>query len=85
MVTIRLDPSRLSLEELQNVTRMLRERCADCIEGGVHAGETHRGEVTRFLHALADAIDQTRVPLEHREQERALGVDSRTGEWLAGA
>jgi hypothetical protein len=85
MVTIHLDPSRLSLEELENVTRVLRGRCAECIERGVPAAARHSDEVNRFLDAVADAIEVARVPRERRAQERALAVDPDSGEWVAGA
>jgi hypothetical protein len=85
MVTIHLDPSRLSLEELANVTRALRERCAHCIERGVPENCRHTDEVDRFLGELAAAIELARLPREQREQNRALAVDADSGEWLAGA
>jgi hypothetical protein len=85
MVTIHLDPSRLSLEELANVSRVLRERCSHCIERGVPDGCRHTAEVDRFLDVLAAAIDAVREPLEHEQQVQALAVDPSSGEWVAGA
>jgi hypothetical protein len=85
MVTIHLDPSRLSLEELDNVSRALRERCGHCIERGVPDGCRHSAEVERFLDELAAAIDLVRGPLHKEEQVRALAVDPGSGEWEAGA
>jgi hypothetical protein len=85
MVTIHLDPSRLSLQEMANATRALRQHCAHCVERGVPAGQQHAEEITKFLAALADAIDQTRRPAERRQIEDALGIDHQTGEWDAGA
>jgi hypothetical protein len=81
MVTIHLDPSRLSLEELDNVYRALRDRCADCIERNVPEQCQHPEEVNTFLDALASAIEYARRPLEQREQAIALGVDVDSGDW----
>lgn len=88
MVTLHLDPSRLSLEELENVTRVLRTHCLGCIEAGVPAAAAHQDEIRRFLDLVADAIQAAGVPAERvarRTVERALGVDAETGEWDAGA
>ena len=85
MVTIHLDPSRLSLEELSNVSRMLRDRCVDCIERGVPENCRHTEEVARFLDELAAAIELAKAPREQREHSAALGVDAASGEWLPGA
>lgn len=85
MVTIHLDPSRLSTEELANVTRALRGRCVDCVERGVPEDCRHTEEVAQFLDELATAIEHAWLPRERREHARALGVDTVTGEWLPGA
>jgi hypothetical protein len=85
MVHLHLDPSRLSLEELANATDALRYRCADCIEHNVPEECQHGPEVKHFLNALADALDHARLSMEQREYDRALGVDTDTGEWVAGA
>lgn len=85
MVTIHLDPSRLSPDELANVTRALRDRCVDCVEQGVPEDQRHTEEVARFLDELATAIEHVWLPQEQREQARSLGVDPDSGEWLAGA
>jgi hypothetical protein len=85
MVTIHLDPSRLSLEELTNVSRALRERCSHCIERGVPDNCRHTAEVDRFLDELAAAIELARVPREKDAHDKALAVDPDSGEWMAGA
>lgn len=85
MVKIELDTSRLSLEELSNVGRVLRERCEECIEGGVPAPCRHVEEVRSFLAALAAAVEREREAIEHRRHDEALAVDPVTGEAVAGA
>jgi hypothetical protein len=85
MLTVRMDTRRLSLEELQNISRALRGPCIDCVEGGVPGYCRHRDEVRAFLTALSDAIDLDAERRERRERELALGVDPDSGEWLAGA
>lgn len=60
MLKIHLDTSRLSDEELANVSRVLRCRCAECIEDGVPVRRRHTDEVFRFLDGLATAIDRER-------------------------
>lgn len=85
MLTVRMDTKRLSLEELQNISRALRGPCVDCVERGVPEYCCNRDEVREFLTALADAIDLDRVRRERRDQELALGVDPDSGEWLPGA
>jgi hypothetical protein len=85
MVTIHLDPSRLSLEELTNVSRVLRERCSYCIERGVPENCRHSDEVERFLQELAAAIELAMKPMEHDAHGTALAVDPDSGEWVAGA
>lgn len=84
MLNVHMDTGRLSLEELENVSRALRGPCIDCVERGVPDCCRHPGEVQRFLDALADAIDTERDRRERRDNELALGVDD-SGEWVAGA
>lgn len=85
MLTLRMDTNRLSLEELENISRALRGPCIECVEGGVPECCRHRDEVRAFLTALADAIDLDRSRRERRDRELALGVDPDSGEWLPGA
>lgn len=85
MLTVHMDTKRLSLEELENVSRALRGPCIDCVEKGVPECCRHSQEVRHFLTALADAIDTERERREKRDRELALGVDSESGEWVAGA
>jgi hypothetical protein len=85
MVTVRMDTARLSLEELENISRALRGPCLECVEYGVPEYCRNRGEIRQFLAALADAIDTDRLRRERRDQEVALGVDPDSGEWLSGA
>jgi hypothetical protein len=85
MLTVRMDTARLSLEELENISKALRGPCIECVETGVPDCCRHREEVRAFLAALADAIDVDRLRRERRDQEVALGVDPDSGEWLAGA
>jgi hypothetical protein len=85
MLTIRMDPARLSLEELENISRALRGPCLDCIGHGVPDCCSHRDEVRALLLAMADAIDFERERRDRRDRELALGVDRDSGEWLAGA
>jgi hypothetical protein len=60
MLKIHMDPNRLSVEELENISRALRGPCADCIERSVPDGCQHPEIVRHFLHGLADAIDGER-------------------------
>ena len=85
MLNIRMDTDRLSLEELENVSRALRGPCLDCVERDVPEPCRHSAEVRRFLDQLADAIEVARDRRERRANELALGVDRQSGEWLAGA
>jgi hypothetical protein len=85
MLTVRMDTARLSLEELENISRALRGPCIDCVEGGVPDYCSNRGAVREFLSAMADAIDLDRERRERRDREVALGVDPDSGEWLPGA
>ncbi len=85
MLTVRMDTSRLSLEELENISKALRGRCIECIERSVPECCRHTDEVRAFLAALADAIDVDRLRREQRDREVALGVDPDSGEWRAGA
>jgi hypothetical protein len=85
MFTIRLDPDRLSTEELANLAIALHERCADCIECNVPHPCAHQNEVHEFLDAVACAVDQTLRDRERWLNAQALGVDDSTGEWLGGA
>jgi hypothetical protein len=85
MLTIRLEPDRLSTEELTNLAAVLHKRCAACVEADVPESCTHEQEVNVVLETIACAIDETlrtRVRMAHAE---ALGVDDTTGEWLAGS
>ncbi len=85
MLTVRMDPGRLSLEELENISAALRGPCLGCVEASVPASCRHPDEVLRLLHAMADAIDFERDRREKRDRELALGVDPDSGEWVAGA
>ncbi len=85
MIKIHMDPGRLSIEELQNISRALRSSCMDCVERSVPDCCRHSAEVRHFLNAMADAVDGVRVRREQRDNELALGVDSDSGEWVAGA
>jgi hypothetical protein len=85
MLTVRMDTARLSLEELENISRALRGPCIECVERGVPEYCCNRDEVREFLTALADAIDVDRERRARRDQELALGVDPDSGEWGAGA
>lgn len=85
MLTVHMDTKRLSLEELDNVSRALRGPCIDCVERGVPECCRHSGEVRSFLNALADAVDLERDRRSKRDRELALGVDPDSGEWIAGA
>ena len=85
MLKVRMETERLSVEELANISRVLRSGCARCIAEGVAEANQHTEEVTKFLHALADAIDHDRKERERKDRALALGVDPATGEWEAGA
>jgi hypothetical protein len=85
MLKVRMDTNRLSVEELDNISRALRGPCIDCVEQGVPECCRHRGEVRQLLVAMADAIDFERGLRDRRDQELALGVDRDSGEWVAGA
>ncbi len=85
MIKIHMDPGRLSIEELQNISRALRGTCIDCVERSVPECCRHSDEVRHFLGAMADAVDSVRLRREQRDTELALGVDPDSGEWLAGA
>ena len=85
MLTVHMDTKRLSLEELDNVSRSLRGPCVDCVEKGVPECCRHSDAVRSFLGALADAIDLERDRRARRDRELALGVDPESGEWSAGA
>jgi len=85
MLKVKMDTDRLSIEELTNISQVLRRGCARCIEEGVAEAFRHPDEVERFLNGLADAIDGARLAREKRERDTALGVDPVSGEWRAGA
>jgi hypothetical protein len=85
MLRVRMDTSLLSLDELENISRALRESCLECVERGVPFGGRHGPTLRRLLDAMADAIDFERGLRERRAIEHALGVDPDSGEWLAGA
>jgi hypothetical protein len=85
MLKVHLDTSRLSVEELANVCRALRERCIDCVEAGVPGPCRHQAEVAAFLGEVAHAIDLERIARERHSAAMALGVEPDTGEWPAGA
>ena len=80
MLKIELDTSRLSLEELTNVSRVLREGCETCIEWGVPRPCQHVDEVRRFLDALAGAVERERHDRELKRHDQALAVNPRSGE-----
>lgn len=85
MLTVRMDTERLSLDELENISRALRGPCIECVEGGIPEYCRHSDEVRSFLTALADAIDLDRTRRERRDHDLALGVDPDSGECLPGA
>jgi hypothetical protein len=85
MLKVHMDTSRLSVEELANVCRALRERCIDCVEAGVPGPCRHQAEVAAFLGEVADALEVERTARERRSAALALGVEPDTGEWTAGA
>ena len=61
MLKIHMDPNRLSVEELENISRALRGPCADCVERNVPGDCRHPEVIRHFLHAMADAIDGERT------------------------
>lgn len=85
MLKVRMETERLSVQELANISRVLRHGCAQCIGEGLAEANQHPEEVRRFLNALADAIDHDRLERERKNRAAALGVDPATGEWDAGA
>lgn len=85
MIKIHMDPGRLSIEELQNISRALRGACAECVERSVPDCCRHTEDVRHFLDAMADAVDSVRLRREQRDNALALGVDPHSGEWTAGA
>ncbi|MFO7894357.1 MAG: hypothetical protein R6U63_11530 [Longimicrobiales bacterium] len=85
MLKVRMETERLSIDELKNISEVLRTGCANCIEEGVAEALRHPEEINKFLHGLADAIDHDVRERERKDRELALGVDPVSGEWEAGA
>jgi hypothetical protein len=85
MITVHIDTGRLCQQELDNISRALRERCPACVELGVPQTCGHPGVVREFMTQVADALDIERDRRAQRAREAALGVESDTGEWLPGA
>lgn len=69
MLTIHLDTAKLSVDELSNLSRVLRCRCSECIEDGIAEAGRHGDEIGRFLDGLATAIDRDRDVRARREAE----------------
>ncbi|MEX0893282.1 MAG: hypothetical protein WEB88_14035 [Gemmatimonadota bacterium] len=85
MLTIRLDPGRLSTAELTNLGRALRQRCAACIEADVPGPCRHEADVRWVLDLVADAVEREAHQRQRRRAAESLAVDPASGEWGAGA
>lgn len=85
MLTIHLDTDNLSTEELANLSYVLHERCAECLEHHVPSACAHPEQVREFLDTLACLVDESLCVREREANAEALGVDDANGEWLSGA